>query len=102
MEVLWVWWFGLVPGYQFSSEVAQLPKIGVVPDTDPLAFGFLDPSLVIHGCHLVPAFNDGYTTELLTALPSAGWLPDKTDDWRAFFVNMFMFQLVYIMNLFTN
>ena len=66
---------------------------------DLLAFGFLDPSLVICGCHLVPAFNNGHTTELLTASPSADWPPDETDDWRAFFVNMFMFQSIYIMNL---
>ena len=102
MEVLWVRWFGLVPGYQFGSKVARLPKVGFVPDTDPQAFGFLDPSLVIRGCHLIPAFNDGRTVELLTASPSAGRPPDKTDDWAMFFVNMFGFLLVYIMNLFTN
>ena len=102
VEVLWVWWFGLVPGHQFRAKVAWLPKIRFVPDTDPQAFGFLDPSLVIHGCHLIPAFSDRCTAELLTTLPSAGWPPDKTDDWANFFVNMFIFLLVYIMNLFTN
>ena len=40
--------------------------------------------------------------ELLTTSPSAGWPPDKTDDWAMFFVNMFIFLLVHIINLFTN
>ena len=88
MEVLWVWWFGLVPGHWFGSKVAQLPKIGFVPDTDLLAFGFLDPSLVVHATHLIPAFNDGWTAELLATSPTAGRLPGETDDWVAFFVSM--------------
>ena len=84
MEVLWVWWFGLVSGHQFRAKVAWLPKIRFVPDTDPQAFGFLDPSLVIHGCYPIPAFSDRCTAELLTTSPSAGWPPDKTDDWAIF------------------
>jgi hypothetical protein len=59
MEFLWVHWFGIVPGYRSGSHAAQLPKIGFVPETDDSVFGFLDPSLVLCGCHLVPAFADG-------------------------------------------
>lgn len=88
MEVLWVRWFGTVPGYHYGSKVARLPKIGFVPDTDPLAFGFLDPSLVLRGCHLVPAFNDGRTSDLLKAKVTAGRPPNEPDDWVAFYVNM--------------
>lgn len=92
MEFLWVRWLGLVPGYRFGSKVARLPKIGFVPDTDPLAFGFLDPSLILRGCHLIPAFNEGRTAELLTVSHSAGRAPGETDDWSAFFVNMYVFE----------
>lgn len=88
IEVLWVRWFGMVPGCRYGSKVARLPQVGFVPDTDPLAFGFLDPSLVLRGCHLIPAFNDGRTPNLLRALVTAGRPPDETDDWVAFFVNM--------------
>ena len=43
-----------------------LPMIGFVSeDGDSPAFGFLDPSLVIHGCYLIPAFADGHTAQLL-------------------------------------
>jgi hypothetical protein len=65
MEFLWVRWFGVEPGYHWGFKTARLPKIGFVPNTDDMAFGFLDPSLVIRGCHLVPSFADGCTTKLL-------------------------------------
>lgn len=88
MEFLWVRWFGMVPGHRYGLKVARLPKVGFVPDTDPLAFGFLDPSLVLRGCHLIPAFNEGRTTELLTAPLTAGRSPGEVDDWTSFYVNM--------------
>jgi len=85
---LWVRWFGIVPGHKFSMKAARLPKLGFIPDTDDLAFGFLDPSLVIRGCHLIPAFNDGHTAALLSARLSAGRPPGEELDWAAFYVNM--------------
>ena len=63
---------------------------------DPLVFGFLDPSLVICATHLIPTFNDGRTAGLLATSPTAGWPPDETDDWAAFFVSMYVFQSVYV------
>ncbi|KAF9470026.1 hypothetical protein BDN70DRAFT_765144, partial [Pholiota conissans] len=66
MEFLWVRWLGVEPGHSSGRDTATLPKIGFVPDTDEYAFGFLDPSLVLRGCHLLPSFVDGRTKELLT------------------------------------
>ena len=63
---------------------------------DLLAFGFLDPSLVIHATHLIPTFNYGHTAELLATSPTAGWPPDETDNWAAFFVSRYVFQSVYV------
>lgn len=103
MEFLWVRWFGIEPGYQSGSNHARLPKIGFVPNTlkepqigltpdimkDNNAFGFLDPSLVIRGCHLVPAFAAGRTSELLeTHSPTAARPLGETDDWSNFYVIM--------------
>lgn len=67
---------------------------------DPLAFGFLDPSLVVHATHLIPTFNDGRTAKLLAASLTAGQLPGETDNWVSFFVSMCIFQLVYIDGIF--
>lgn len=89
MEFLWVRWFGLEPGYRSGTHVARLPKIGFVPDTDANAFGFLDPSLVVRGCHLVPAFAAGRTQSLLpTISPTAAQAPGETDDWVNYYVVM--------------
>ena len=90
MEFLWVRWFGVDPGHRYGHKAARLPKIGFVPESDPLAFGFLDPSLVLRGCHLIPAFNDGRTSDLLTAPLTAARPPDEVDDWVAFYVNMYV------------
>jgi hypothetical protein len=89
MEFLWVRWFGVEPMYRSGSHVARLPMVGFVPDTDDGAFGFLDPSLVLRGCHLVPAFANGRTSTLLrTVSMTAARPPDETDDWMNYYIIM--------------
>src|SRR5262245_22695215 len=81
-------WFSIVPGYRYGPKIARLPKVGFMHSTDDSAFGFLDPSLVIRGCHLIPAFADGRTSELLPS-PSIALPIGETDDWKAFYVMMY-------------
>ena len=69
-------------------KAAQLPKVGFVPEEDDMAFGFLDPSLVVRGCHLVPSFSEGQTNRLLSAEVTAAQLPGNVLDWLAYYVNM--------------
>jgi hypothetical protein len=90
MQFLWVRWFGLVPNHRFGFKAARLPKIGFIPENDTGAFGFLDPSLVVRGCHLIPAFNDGRTSDFLRTTITAGRPPGEVDDWLAFYVNMYV------------
>ncbi|KAF8890440.1 hypothetical protein BD779DRAFT_1438607 [Infundibulicybe gibba] len=91
MEFLWVRWFGIEPNYQWGFRVARLPKIGFVPETDPDAFGFLDPSLVLRACHLAPMFAAGRTSNLLqTTAPTAARPLSETDDWMNYYVMMFV------------
>ena len=66
MEFLWVRWLGAEPWYRSGSKVARLPKVGFVEDTDEDTFGFLDPDLIIWGAHLIPDFNSGRTSGLLS------------------------------------
>ena len=94
IEVLWVRWLGLGPDHQYGFKSARLPKVGFVEYTDPLAFGFLDPSLVVRGCHLVPAFADGKTSSLLPLNPTAARSPDEHEDWVSFYVMMYVFSYV--------
>ncbi|KIM53916.1 hypothetical protein SCLCIDRAFT_57625, partial [Scleroderma citrinum Foug A] len=53
------------------------------------AFGFLDPSLVLHACHLIPAFAKGRTDSLLPCSPSVVRENGDLDDWTAYYVNIF-------------
>lgn len=89
MEFLWVRWFGMEPSYRWGFKTARLPKIGFVPDTKEGAFGFLDPSLVIRGCHLVPCFASGRTPDLLCSPTfTAARQLDEVDDWANYYVMM--------------
>lgn len=88
MEFLWVRWFGIDADHRWGRTVARLPKVGFVEESDPDAFGFLDPSLVLRGCHLIPAFADGRTSQLLACPHSVGRPADETDDWQAYYVGM--------------
>jgi len=90
VEFLWVRWFGTVNGHRYGFKAARLPKIGFIEEDDESAFGFLDPSLVLRGCHLIPAFFDGRTSELLATLHSAARPPGEFDDWVAFYVNLYV------------
>ncbi|KAF8175172.1 hypothetical protein BJ912DRAFT_826532, partial [Pholiota molesta] len=91
MEFLWVRWLGVVPGHSFGRKKARLPKLGFIPDSDDYAFGFLDPALVIRGCHLLPVFADGKTNDLMTAVDDTeARLPGQRDDWANFYVGIFV------------
>ena len=91
MEVLWVRWLGMDRDHQWGFKEARLPKVGFVPDhPDHAPFGFLNPSLVLCRCHIIPLFPDGRTHELLVPGPSLTRLPGEVDDWAAFYVNMYM------------
>ena len=89
MEVLWVRWLGVDRDHKWGFKEARLPKVGFVPDhPDHVPFGFLDLSLVLRGCHLIPSFSDGRTNELLAPGLSIARLPGEVGDWAAFYVNM--------------
>jgi hypothetical protein len=100
-EFLWVRWFGVEPGYRSGFRQARLPMIGFLPESDPLAFGFLDPSFVIRGCHLLPTFKNGRTSNYLTANVSAGRPIGEVDDWTNFYVDMYAFAFALFPSLAT-
>ncbi|KAJ7737919.1 hypothetical protein DFH07DRAFT_752764, partial [Mycena maculata] len=86
-EFLWVRWLGRDPEWDSGPSHLRLDRVGYVPEDDAEAFGFLDPALVLRGCHLVPAFALGKTTALLG--PSAA--QDFSDgDWVNYYVMRFV------------
>ena len=89
MEFLWVRWLYMDPDSSYERQQACLPKLRFVPDSEESAFGFLDPSAVLRGCHLLPAFAEGCTAESLTA--SEAERPDIiNEDWKSFYVGMYV------------
>ncbi|KAK7684228.1 hypothetical protein QCA50_012552 [Cerrena zonata] len=90
IQFLWVRWYGIEPGNRSGFRHSRLPKIGFVPQDDKFAFGFLDPSVVIRGCHLIPAFAMGKTGRLLRAgISTVARKPGQRKDWVNYYVGMF-------------
>lgn len=93
MDFLWARWYGTDPDPRYRSgwKARRLPRVGFVDDNDSQdfspAFGFLDPAHIIRGVHLIPAFEDGLTDNLLE--PSLARLPQEGDyDYCFYYVNL--------------
>lgn len=57
IDFLWVRWFKTL---SFGSlKACAMERLGFPPMADEHAFGFLDPSDMVRGCHLIPAFALG-------------------------------------------
>ncbi len=87
---LWVRWFKHDRSAPGGFSTRRLHRVEFYDSARRGAFGFLDPQLVIRGCHLIPAFNHGKIDEddiVLTALqgPRAG---EDQSDWKLYYVNM--------------
>lgn len=87
MDFLWVRWYGRDLSHKSGWKAKHLPRVGFVDSEDPLAFGFLDPSLIIRGSHIIPSFDHGHT-DLLLPPSIARTLSEKDSDWRMLYINM--------------
>ena len=94
LDVAWVHWYSRDPDpiYQSGWRSHHFPQVGFVEytedDSSSPAFGFIDPAHIIQGVHLIPAFHNGVTNELLPPSNTA-CLPSKGNvDFNFFFVNM--------------
>jgi hypothetical protein len=66
-NILWVRWLGLDSVGSSGWAARRLHILGFLPSDDSSgpAFGFIDPTQVIRGVHLIPAFSHGTTDEFL-------------------------------------
>ncbi|KAL5534936.1 hypothetical protein ACEPAF_3026 [Sanghuangporus sanghuang] len=79
----------LHPYICFSLKEKRLPQIRFLHYSEPDAFGFIDPDLIIRAVHLMPRFAKGYTTSYLP--PSLVRLSSfKDQDFRFYYVNIFV------------
>ncbi|KAG8945266.1 hypothetical protein FRC04_001106 [Tulasnella sp. 424] len=89
LHFLWVRWLGEDPGHVGDFQSASHCRVGYVRFGDSNdAFGFLDPSVIIRACHLIPAFRFGYTKDLL---PTSEFYDDPDHgDFVNYYVNQFV------------
>jgi hypothetical protein len=88
LDVLWVRWLAPPQNYRSGFNQARLPKVAFVDQSDSDAFGFLDPSQVIRGAHLIPAFASARGTSSLRYGTSLARFEGELDDWEEYYVGM--------------
>jgi hypothetical protein len=93
VEFLWIRWFGRDSSAPSGFKARQFHRVGFLDNSEPGAFGFIDPQVVIRAMHLIPAFAHGHTDNLLVG-PSIVWQHNVEDDdaqdtdYTYYYVNM--------------
>jgi hypothetical protein len=91
-NILWVHWLGLDSIGSSGWAARRLHMLGFLPSNDSSgpAFGFLDPTQVIRGVHLIPAFSYGTTQELLGPETSVAYQHPElgNQDYVAYYLGM--------------
>jgi hypothetical protein len=59
LEFLWVRWYRSVDIIRSGWDARRLDRIQFPSVTEHDAFSFIDPSDVLRGCHIIPAFAKG-------------------------------------------
>ncbi|KAJ3554174.1 hypothetical protein NM688_g3242 [Phlebia brevispora] len=94
MEFLWVRWFGRDLSAPCGFGARRLPRIGFVDGEDSDWFCFLDPSLVIRGVHVIPAFHfDKFNADdgqLVKSALEGARSGDDQSDYKHYYVNIFV------------
>lgn len=84
LEFLWVRWYEAVETVCTGWDVQRLDRIQFVSIADEGAFGFINPSDVLRGCHIVPAFASGKRHTDGKGLSSCA---HDASDWVTYYVN---------------
>ncbi|KAJ7021549.1 hypothetical protein C8F04DRAFT_1313789 [Mycena alexandri] len=90
MEFLWVRWFGRDMEHSAGWKAKRLHRIRFLHASNPGAFGFIDPSEVIRGVHLIPAFHYGRTSDLLPPSITRHFEGEDHEDYCWHYVNQFV------------
>ncbi|KAF8190150.1 hypothetical protein BJ912DRAFT_799703, partial [Pholiota molesta] len=87
-DFLHVRWFQLEGGPDpcLGWTTSRLDRLSFPPVAAQDAFGFVDPSLVLRSCHLIPAFSHGKRHDDGVGLSS---MAKDGKDWKSYYVNRF-------------
>lgn len=88
-DFLYVRWFGRANEQRdYGIHARRMPRLGFIDANNPEAFGFVDPNLVLRGCHIIPDFNEGLTDQFLPGHSFARQETDNNEDYFRYCVNM--------------
>lgn len=94
-DFLWVRWFNVSLDATYSIKrrrrasrqaPSHLDCLTFPPMAADDAFGFVDPELVLRGCHLLPMFSQGKRCKDGVSLSK---LAGDNQDWKYYFVNRY-------------
>ena len=84
LDFLWVRWYQIMSHMPSGWKARKLDRVRFPSMAGDNAFGFIDPSDVIRGCHMVPAFASGKRHPDSKGLSRCA---QDSSDWVAFYVN---------------
>ena len=94
MDVLWVRWFDYDSTYTAGWQARRLHRLQFVEtDSHYEQFGFVDPSDVIQGVHIIPAFARGTTSRFLGPSVARSFKEENIEndhDYNFYYVNMWV------------
>ncbi|KAG2361171.1 hypothetical protein BDR07DRAFT_1486259 [Suillus spraguei] len=76
-------------GGQPAKRHLEVLWVTFVKESDPNAFGFLNPSQVIRGAHLIPTFASGHGTSSLHYGKLLACSVEELDDWEELYMGIF-------------
>ena len=86
-EFLWVRWYDQVGHVSTGWQHRRLDRLRFAPINDDDAFGIIDPSIVLRGCHIIPRFALG--PKYLGPLQGLSHLANDSTDWKEYYVNRY-------------
>lgn len=84
MEFLWVRWYEVLEAETTGWSNNQLDRLRFPPVAQKDAFGFVNPSDVIRGCHILPRFSLGQRQGYGGGLSFSG---KDSEDWVEYYMN---------------
>ncbi|KZP13244.1 hypothetical protein FIBSPDRAFT_662191, partial [Athelia psychrophila] len=89
LEFLWIRWYNQIGREGDDWNSRRLSRLHFGPLQDESAFGFIDPSDVLRGCHIIPRFS---LNKVHTDPTHGGWsrLAGDRSDWKEYYINRFV------------
>jgi hypothetical protein len=91
-EFLWVRWYHTVDALRTGWTARKLDRLQFARMAEDDAFGFVDPSDVLRGCHIIPAFASG---RLHADGKGLSHCARDSSDWVAYYVNRWVLMSAY-------